>query len=182
MYGSVNWRWCIITNFFSNIIIVREALEIVSIYHFVLFIYKKTLGLKAYKNLHADQLKCINYVSTWNFSEKDFPCAQAIPDYECKRIIMRHIMHQALTLPPLPGRVFVESLECSQARGKKPTLALIVITLGKQLQCGNSVTFLYMELSPLSSSFNKSLFFDNYHNKEIRRKDILRSKWYCIGL
>ena len=95
---------------------------------------------------------------------------------------MRHGMHQVLTPPPLPGRVFVESLECSRVRGKKSTLALIVITLGKRLQCGNSVTFLYIELSPLSSSFNKSLFCENYHNKEIRRKDILRSKWYCIGL
>ena len=42
--------------------------------------------------------------------------------------------------------------------------------------------FLYIELSPLSSSFNKSLFCENYHNKEIPRTDILRSKWYCIGL
>ena len=95
--------------FYLALLYVREALEIVSIDHFVLFIFKKTLGLKAYKNLHADQLKCIDYVSIWNFSEKHFPCARAIPDYECKRIIMRHGMHQVLTPSPLPGHVFVKS-------------------------------------------------------------------------
>ena len=86
--------------------------------------YKKTRGLKAYKNQHADQLKCIDYVSTWNFSEKDFLCARAIPDYECKRIIMRHGMHQVLTPPPLPGRVLSNLYNVVEPEGRSRLLRL----------------------------------------------------------